>query len=95
MKEWKKRTVDTCPLCDEHEDSSHILLCQSDLATARWNLGLDEIEATLASIGTPKGTTTAILSHLTHWRRDDGITPETETVTSTLQNALFMQQFIR
>ena len=71
MKLWKFHETDVCPLCDLREDNYHVLRYNSDIAKAKWNETILNLESSLLGNHTPQEAVEIISAELHTWRRID------------------------
>ena len=69
MKQWKKRSSDSCPHCgQEREDNLHVLQCTSEAAGSRWDKSIAELHEYMIQLHISPQLTTIICEHITAWR---------------------------
>ena len=71
MRLWQYRKDNACPLCNEPENSLHVIKCSSGQANQQWRLSIKELKAHLADNDTPSSTVNVIVQYLQSWRDTD------------------------
>jgi len=94
MKRRKQRDTEACPRCATPvEDSSHIIQCTQEAATALWNQSIQHVKIWLQDFQTDPDIAYTIISRLQSWRNNSA--PETSRgLPITIQDLLNKQDTI-
>ena len=94
MKRRKQRDTEACPRCNAPvEDSSHIIQCPQEAATALWDQSIQQVKTWLLKSKTDPDIAYTIISRLQSWRSSSA--PATfGSISSTIQDLLNKQDAI-
>ena len=69
MKIWKQRVIDNCPRCGKpNETTTHVLQCNSETATAIWEVALSDLENWLRDNKTCPDLRKLLVRVINQWR---------------------------
>ena len=81
--EWKKQSHSRCPRCGlDGEDTTHVLVCTAQGATAKWEENMVNLREHLTSVDTQEELQRALMFRLSQFRRQLPLTNQAWSPTT-------------
>lgn len=96
---WKKRWssfhTDLCARCLQHtETAQHVWLCPAPSSLHQWQVSIDKLDETLASLGTAPAIQQAMIQGLQEWRHQLAPTTHLLSPGAAAQSTIGWQDFL-